>query len=298
MKIADPHHHLWDLKNHYYPWLIDEPMHQMVFGDYTAIRRNYEVKDLLADAAGLDLQRSVHIQTDFEPGNPVGETAWLQSCADAPGSRGFPHGIVGFCNFAEPGAEAILAGHAQYPNFRGIRHLLNLHDDPVLRFTTVDYLNDADWCRNYRLLAKYGASYDLQVYYPQMADAARLAGEAPDITMIVNHAGMPHERTPEGIDAWREGMRALAARDNTAAKISGLAMLDHTWTANSIRPFVLDVIDIFGTDRCMFASNFPVDKLFSTYSAVWSAFDEITKDFSDAERTKLFHDNAVSYYRL
>ena len=93
-------------------------------------------------------------------------------------------------------------------------------------------------------------------------------------------------------------MRALAACPNVAVKISGLGMVDHHWTVESIRPFVLETIDLFGTARCLFASNFPVDKLFSDYASAWRAFDSITADFSASERTALFHDNAVRLYRL
>ena len=109
---------------------------------------------------------------------------------------------------------------------------------------------------------------------------------------------MPVRRDPSGITEWREGLKALAANDNASAKISGLGMLDRDWNSESIKPFVLDTIDAFGTDRCMFASNYPVDRLYGTYAGIWRAFDEITRDFSAEERSNLFHDNTVRIYRL
>src|SRR5688572_9930359 len=105
-----------------------------LFGDYSPIRKSYKVADFLTDAGSIELVKSVHIQTEFEPGNPVGETRWLQGVAEAPDSRGFPHGIVGYCNFADPGAQATLEAHAEHRNFRGVRQLLNLHDDPSKAF--------------------------------------------------------------------------------------------------------------------------------------------------------------------
>ena len=93
-------------------------------------------------------------------------------------------------------------------------------------------------------------------------------------------------------------MRTLAERPNIAAKISGFGMFDHDWTEGSIRPLVLDTIAIFGIERCLFASNFPVDKLHGGYDAIWCAFDQITADFSEDERRQLFHDNAARFYRL
>jgi predicted TIM-barrel fold metal-dependent hydrolase len=295
--IVDPHHHLWDLGLHYYPWLVDEPL-QAVFGPYEAIRRNYRIADLRAESCRHELIKSVHIQTDFEPGNPVGETAWLQSVADDPASNGMPNGIVAYCNLADPDALRILEGHAQYPNLRGIRHILNHHPDPVLTFTDRDFLKDSAWLDNFALLQRFDLSFDLQLYEPQMADAARLAKRYPSTQIILNHTGMPHDRTAEGIEAWHKGMRQLAACDNVVCKISGLGMLDHRWTIESIRPFVLDTIAIFGPDRSMFASNFPVDRLFSTYDAIWDAFDALTEDLSEDERNRLFVGNAERFYRI
>ena len=116
--------------------------------------------------------------------------------------------------------------------------------------------------------------------------------------MYCAHTGMPRKRDPEYVDAWRGGMRTLAAAPNVAAKISGLNMFHHDWTAGLIRPFVLDTIEIFGIESCMFASNFPVDKLHADYHAIWQEFDEITADLSAPERRALFHDNAARLYRL
>jgi predicted TIM-barrel fold metal-dependent hydrolase len=106
------------------------------------------------------------------------------------------------------------------------------------------------------------------------------------------------DRDADGIAGWRKGMRELASCPNVAVKISGLGMTDHKWTMESIRPFVLETIEIFDVERCLFASNFPVDKLFGDYRSLWSAYDEITRKFSVGERSALFHDNALRVYRL
>jgi predicted TIM-barrel fold metal-dependent hydrolase len=131
-----------------------------------------------------------------------------------------------------------------------------------------------------------------------MADAARLAGDYPDIPLIVNHTGMPRDRDPAGLEVWRQGMRQLAERPNVSVKVSGLGMSEPNWTADSIRPLVLETIDIFGTDRSMFASNFPVDRAFSSFDVLYDAFKSITAGFSDSERRALFHDNAERIYRI
>ena len=161
-----------------------------------------------------------------------------------------------------------------------------------------DFMQDETWCANYGLLERHNLSFDLQIFYQQVPDAIRLAQRYPNIPIILNHAGMPADREPEAINAWSKAMQQLAACENVAAKISGLGMCDHHWSPDSIRPFVIDLIEAFGMDRCMFASNFPVDSLFSDYQTVWNAYDAITSDFSQDERAKLFHDNAERHYRI
>ena len=176
---------------------------------------------------------------------------------------------------------------------RGIRHILN--PDQCDRD---DYLTDAAWQAGYARLAHYRMSFDLQAMPAQMADAATVAGAHPDVPMIVNHTGMPRDQSPAGIAARRTGMRLLAERPHVSLKISGFVMFDPNWTVEDVRPLVLESIEIFGVERCMFASNFPVDKAHRSYAAIFDAFRTITADFSEAERRALFHDNAERIYRL
>lgn len=298
MRIVDAHHHLWHLERNSYPWIRPETPHPA--GDLTPICRNYLLDDFLADARNQQLVKSVHVQAEMERVDPVRETAWLQAIADQPGSGGFPHGIVAFADLPDPGVEAVLERHGQYPNVRGIRYILN-HEAraPLYSATTRgDWLRDDAWRRGYALLRKYGLSFDLQIFWQQMTDAADLAQTFPETQVILDHTGMPRSRDPDDVASWREGMRTLAACPNVACKISGLAMYHHDWTPELIRPLVLDTIAIFGAERCLFASNFPVDRLHSSYDQVWAAFDAITADFSEDERRALFHDNAVRFYRL
>jgi predicted TIM-barrel fold metal-dependent hydrolase len=293
--IIDPHHHLYDLENHRYPWLQDG-VKPIVFGDYSAICKSYLLDDFLADARHQNLVKSVHLDVGFDPADPVGETRWLQSFAD---HRGFPHGIVGYADLADPKVEGLLEAHRVYKNFRGIRQSMNFHPDPTKTYLKRPGVSrEAAWQSGFALLRKFDLSFDLQIYYPQMEEFFDLARRFPDTQIILDHAGMPVDRSAEDIAAWKRGMHHLAEAPNVACKISGLGMGDWTWTVESIRPFVLTAIEAFGVDRCMFASNFPVDKLFSSYDAVLDAFKEITQGFSADERRRLFHDNALRYYRL
>jgi predicted TIM-barrel fold metal-dependent hydrolase len=294
MRIVDAHHHLWDLAALPYPWLA-KPNPDAFIGDTTPLCRDYTIADFLADAQCLELVASVHLQAEVAPARSVDESMWLQRIADA---HGRPDGIVAFADLTDPQLEAVLDRHARARNFRGIRQILNRHDDPRFRFVEHDHLADPRWHAGAALLARRGLSFDLQIYPQQMPEASRAARRHPDLAFVLNHTGMPIDRTPEGIALWREGIRALADCPNVAVKISGLGMTDHRWTTDSIRPFVRETIEIVGTRRCLFASNFPVDRLYSDYRTLWSAYDTITADLSADERADLFERNARRVYRI
>ncbi len=297
MKIIDAHHHFWKVSRDQYAWLADESL-DLLWGKPTDLPRTYLPNDLIENARPFELTKSVHVQCFRDPADPVEESKWLQRLADAPDSGGFPHAIVVFADFSSPDIGEVLSRHREYKNVRGIRQILNRHPNEIWHMSDRDFMQDETWLKNYGLLETHNLSFDLQIFFHQVPDAIRLAQRYPNIPVILNHAGMPADRDPESIRAWRSAMKRLAACDNVTAKISGLGMCDHHWTTASIRPFVLDVIEAFGADRCLFGSNFPVDSLFSDYAAVWQAYDAITADFSEDERAMLFHENAERYYRI
>lgn len=294
LPIIDAHHHLWDLENSYYPWLSDG-VKPSAFGDYTAINKSYLLDDFLDDAKNQNLVKSVHLDVGYDPRSPAGETRWLQGIAD---KRGFPHGIVGYADLSKPDVGELLDQHMQYANFRGIRQSMNYHAEPAKTYQSRPEISrTAEWRRGFKELARRGLSFDLQLYYPQMGEFLDLAGDFPDVQIILNHTGMQVDGL-DHFEGWKAGMRTLAQAPNVACKISGLGMGDWTWTTGSIRPYVEEAIAAFGVERCMFASNFPVDKLFSSYDAIFNAFKAITRDYPHSERMALFHDNAARFYRL
>lgn len=297
MRIIDAHHHFWKATVSKYTWLGDESL-GLLWGKPTDLPRDYFAKDLVADAGAWELEKSVHVQCYRDPADPVEESKWLQSLADDPSSKGYPHAIVAFADFSSPDIEETLSQHCEYKNVRGIRQNLNRHPNEQWHMSDRDYMLDESWCKRLGLLEKHQLSFDLQLYYHQVPEAIQLIQRYPNILVILNHAGMPADRDSESINAWRSAMQRLASYENVVAKISGLGMCDRQWTVDSIRPFVTDIIEAFGVDRCMFGSNFPVDVLFSDYQTVWNAYDTITSDLSAEERAMLFHDNAERYYRI
>ncbi|HJP27969.1 MAG TPA: amidohydrolase family protein [Dehalococcoidia bacterium] len=297
--FIDTHHHLWDLENNPYPWLVD-PIDHFV-GDYAAIRKSWLIGDLHQGAKNIPLVKSVHVQAEWDyNADPVGETAWLQSVAADPNSRGMPNAIIGYANLSDPNVENTLARHAEHANWRGIRHMLNWSDDrPNFRFAEAgDLMSDPQWRSGFRLLEKFNGAFEMQIWPWQLQEAAKLANDIPEVQIILGHTAMPIGRSPGELREWRKGIEALGTAPNVSAKISALGMLDQQWTTDSIAPFVLDMIDILGVDRCMFASNFPVDSLFSDYETLWNAYDEITSDFNEVDRVKLFRANAEHNYRI
>lgn len=294
--VIDPHHHLWDLRHNRYPWLQARPIKPRLEGDIRPIAKDYLLEDYLADTCNQNVVKSVHVECGWDPSDPVGETEWLQSLAD---KHGYPHGIVARATLDAPDVEQVLEGHSRYKSVRGIRHAINWHPDPAKTYVNrPDLVRTDAWRHGFGLLQRFGFSFDLQLYPAQMADAVALARAYQDILIILNHAGMPVDRDAEGFDLWRRSMWELATVPNIVVKISGLGTVEWNWTVESIRPFVLQTIEAFGVSRCMFASNFPVDKLYSDFDTIYAAFRKITEAFSADERRMLFHDNAARYYRL
>lgn len=297
LQVVDPHIHLWNIETHRYPWMATAGGNYM--GNCDAILKTHEVRHFLADAEGVEVLKAVHIDAAHDPTAPLEETKWLQSMADAPGSCGMPHGIVAYADLSAPEVESLLAAHAAYRNVRGIRQTLNVHPDPFYDYVGRHFMREPQWRCNFALLQRYSLSFDLQIYPSQMGEAAELARAHPATTLILNHTGMFVDRgSVAGWRAWRDGMRALASCPNVCAKISGMGMIDHRWTVESLRPYALETIDAFGVGRAMFASNFPVDRLYSSYAALWAAYDQIVSDATPEERDALFRTNAERIYRI
>ncbi|WP_116952582.1 amidohydrolase family protein [Jiangella endophytica] len=293
LDIVDAHHHLWDLSQPY-PWLQEAAGRLQVHGDDTAIRRDYLLADYLADVAPLRLAGAVHV--DAGAADALEEARWLQRLAD---ESDVALVIVAGAALHDDGVADRLAALAELPRVRGVRHNLNWHPDPSLTYTDrPDLVTDPAWLRGFARLAPLGLSFDLQVYPDQLADGARLAAAHPDTPVVLDHAGMPLGRDLDTLRAWRKGLDLLAEQPNTSVKICGLGMTDHHWTVGSLRPLVLEAIEAFGVDRAMFASNFPVDSLYSTYTELYAAFETITSGFTTGERTALFAGTARRVYRI
>lgn len=294
--IVDAHHHLWNVQQNYIPWLCDEPLIPFRYGDYSAIRRNYLAADFRRDHGSLDLIASVYIETEWDPADPVGETRWLHALAE---TENVPDAMVAQAHLDADDVADVLAAQAQFPLVRGVRHKpVVAKDREAIVAGTPGAMSDPVWRRGFALLDKHGLSFDLQAPWWHFEEAAALAADFPDTQIIVNHTGLPADRSVAGLEGWRVMMQRLAEQPNVALKISGLGQPGRAWTVADNGPIVREAIRIFGVDRCMFASNFPVDSLVAGYAEIYAGFFQITADFDDDDRLKLFCTNAQRFYRL
>jgi predicted TIM-barrel fold metal-dependent hydrolase len=285
--FVDTHVHFWDLADPAlrYSWLEPDAEPDPDLGDYSAVKsQRYWADDFLAETRFEDVAAIVHVQAATGIDDPVEETRWLQAFADRLGA---PQGIVAYADLAAPDAGSHLARHAESANLRGIRDL---------RYD--DYLTRPDWQAGYALLERHGLVCCDDPLLDAMADAAELARRFPGIVYCVDHAGFPRRRDREYFEEWRRGMRGLAAVENTVVKISGLGMCDHRWTVESLRPWVLECIEAWGTSRAFFGTNWPVDRLYSSYGDVLDAYRELVSDLTVEEKRALLAGNATRVFSL
>ncbi len=291
----DSHHHLWNRSLVRYPWL-DGPATKAHFGSTDQLPEEYGIDAYLQDIAGQDIVKSVHVEAGADPADPVSETRWLQTVAD---THGFPHGIVAYADLADPGIRGVLQAHCESPNMRGIRMMtkkvgqLGKNVD-----ASGSLMSDTQWRQGFAILGELGLSFDLQAPAPLMAEAAALANDFPGNQLMLTHAGLPLDRSEDGMAAWRTGMGQMSQHQNIALKISGIPMTDWRWDIDSLRPIVLAAIDFFGVERTMFGSNFPIDRLYSDYGTLFGAYRRIVADFTAPEQEQMFYGNAARLYRL
>jgi predicted TIM-barrel fold metal-dependent hydrolase len=287
LQFTDTHVHFYDLSEPAlrYEWLLpDAPIDEVTGPDHAIRAQRYWADDFLAEVRFHNVGHVIHVQAAVGIADPVEETRWLQSFADRLGA---PHGIVAYADLTAPDVSDVLAGHAKHPNLRGIRDL---------RYDA--YLTDERWRRGFALLEQFGLVCCDDPEVEQMEIVRDLADRHPGIPFCIDHAGFPKRRDREYYEEWRAGLRKAAAASSTVIKISGLGQVDHRWTVESIRPWVLECIEVFGTDRSFFGTNWPLDRLYSSYGDVIDAYAEIVAEFTAGERAALFSGNADRIFSL
>lgn len=311
LPIVDAHHHFYERPG--WTYLLGDYMEDLHSGHN--IRATVYMQALTRyRTAGLDALR------------PVGETEFVIATTAGPQAdeAEVAKGIVGYADLRQGAAvRDVLEAHieAGHGRFRGARHLTTWDADPSLANPLTaapkGLLQDPQYRAGVSELAKLGLSYDAWLFFPQLPELFDLAKANPDVTVIVNHCGgvvrigQYCDKQAEVFDRWSRDMRELARLPNVHVKLGGLGMringfdfeqrerppssieLAETW-----KPWMLTCIEAFGADRCMFESNFPVDKGSYPYSNGWNAFKRLTAKASAAERDALFRGTASAVYRL
>ncbi|WP_089718675.1 amidohydrolase family protein [Candidatus Entotheonella palauensis] len=314
LPICDPHHHLWDYPNSRY--LLDELLRDTGSGHNVVSTVFVECAAMYRQAGPVAMQ-------------PVGETEFVQGIAaqSASGQYGPTQVAAGIVGFADLGLGEAVAGvleahlAASRNRFRGVRHATAWDGSPDIRnahtHPPAGFLGDAAFRRGFDVLQRMGLSFDAWLYYPQLPELAELARAFPEATIILDHVGGvlgigPYAgRRDEIFEIWKRSMADLASCPNVVVKLGGLAMSmcgfgwhrleqppSSTELAAAMAPYYRYCIEQFGVHRCMFESNFPVDKVSCSYTLLWNAFKRITEDFSSDERAALFHDTAARIYRV
>ena len=279
MSIVDAHHHVWDLSVRDQPWIAGPSM--------AAIRRSFRVDDLRPSAQAAGVSATVLVQTV----TVAAETPEMLAIAAV---DPLVAGVVGWTDLTSPEISDELAWLAACPGGRhlvGIRHQVQGEPDR-------DWLRRPDVIRGLRAVAAAGLCYDLVVLPHQLAAATYAAGEVPELTLILDHAGKPPIGCGE-LDAWRAAIREFAARPNTACKLSGLvtealpgAPLD------AFAPVAAVILEEFGPQRVMFGSDWPVCLLARDYAGVVELARLLTVGLSDTERTSVFSSTAARLYGI
>lgn len=263
-------------------------------GDYRSLPRRYLPEDYLRDVDSFNVSRI--ICAEFLSTDPICEAQWLQELSD---QGRYPNGIIALVDFLSPDIERVLATYASLGSVRVVRQHLAWHpSDPLMRSAArPDVLVDKAWQERLALLSKYNLCCEIEILAPQLPDLTAVASSYPDIQFILPLIGWPINLTEAGRRDWKRDIEVLSSCENVAVKIFGMeCIFGLDWTVDQIRPWILDTIQYFKPERCMFASHMPITKLACSFQDLYDAYLDVVSEFSAAEKRKLFHDTATMIY--
>lgn len=298
IQIIDAHCHVWDLSLNRHPWLAEGILHAHRYGDYSAIKNDFLPQDYHDAAAPWHIAGAVYMEAEWSSEDPLGETKWVHNLN---AKTGFPSAMTAQVWLDRSNATDLIAAQAAFPLVRSVRH-------KPRAFATENEWHEGHnlpgsmrcsvFRQNYSALAKHGLHFELQTPFWHLPDAAELARDYPDITIIVNHTGVPGTRNKNTLRSWYTALSTLAAEPNVLIKIGGLGVPGEAWTLEAQRDVVLTTLNLFGSHRCMFASNMPVDSMFRSFPEIINDFMEITSNLTTNERHSFFSGTAIRTYKL
>ncbi len=293
MKVIDAHHHYWDSINNPHPWLRNDSVIPFRYGDYAAIRQTIfmpEEYDRVSD--GWDIVATVAMEGEWTEDDPVGEAIWIQQLAEDTG-RPAAHAAQGWLD--QPSFATTLSTYSKLPIVKSIRHKPRANSEPG---GPAGGMTDTAFIEGFKRLGDAGLMFELQTPWWHLSEALEMAQHSPHTPLILNHTGLPSDRSPEGIAGWQQALREFADLPQTYLKISGLGLADRQWQLEDNLDIIRYSIDTFGASRCMFASNFPVDGLCGSFDTIYSGFDAATKNDANEDREALFFGTAARVYGI
>jgi predicted TIM-barrel fold metal-dependent hydrolase len=298
LPIIDAHHHFWDLKHNDHPWLHpDHPLIPFRYGDYSPLRgKDFLPEDYDALTGHHRVVATVTMEGEWNPADPTGESRWLTQLH---ARTGRPAAHVAQAWLDREDVEEVLTTQAAMPLVKGVRHKPRTVAAPhLVERGAPGSMSDPRWRAGYARLAPHGLHFELQAPWWHLDEALDLIEAHPETPLVLNHTGLPSDRSAEGLAGWRAAMLRLARAPQASVKISGLGLRGHPWSLEDNRPIIRETIEIFGVPRCMFASNFPVDGLCGSFVTIYDGFRSAVADLPWADQLALFHDNAIRTYRL
>lgn len=292
--MIDAHVHHLDVKRFRYPWL-DDP-------EFGELSRDYLPADYRADAADIAVEGWVHVQADVDhTADPVEETSWISRLAEEAQASGLPGPLacVVYADLRATDLHEILSRHCERPLTRGVRQ--EAWFDPGSTRADIpreDFLIDPAWRRGYATLAEFGLSFDLLAWPHQLPQATKLAAAAPDVPVVLEHLGLPDPQGDPGLRTWRSSLAALAELPHAHVKLSAFSLLGTPRDPQRVRPVVFELLDTFGPGRCMFGSNFPVERLAGGFVPLCELVLDILDDLPPHERADVMAGTARRFYRL
>ena len=295
--IIDAHTHLWDLSMNKHPWLSPSGGSVQALGGLEKLRHTFVVEDYLRDCRNQPVVATVHIEALWDASEPLGETEWLDSLDK---SKGIAVRYTASAPFGTPEAAGILERQATHERVVGIRDILSFHPTvPAKSFASrPDKAYDPAWRQDIAHLHGLGLMLELMMYPYQLDAVLDVARSFPGLQIVVNHCASPIDRDGEGMQRWRDSVRALAKEPNIALKVSNATAYDPQPSYESVRGVMRHCIDCFGPQRSIIATDWPVAKLATTYDEIWDLARRVTADLSESEQRALFHDNAKRLYRI
>lgn len=290
--VIDAHHHLWDLEAVHYPWLMACGVRRF-FGDPAPIQKNYLSDDFQADRGAVDVVGSVHIQVGAD--DTLAEASWVQHQIE---THQYPSVHIADVQLEAGNLAHKLEQLVALGGVRGVRQIIGRHSVEDAQTGSGNLVQDPMWRKGLAILGDFDLSFDLQLTSAQYANTLDALEHTPDTKIVICHFGSPWDQSAAAFDEWHQAMRRFADLPQVSIKLSGFSMFKPEWNQTDIEPYILAALDLFGADRCMVGSNYPVDGLHRPYRDIFEAVEHALANRSKTDQQKVFHNTAKTFYRI